>query len=301
MNQVLITIRRGAVILAVFSLVAEAAADSPTSSLGSCADPAADIEVALISKTSPTVGRVRITGIVKNLGPAAWTATSPSHRLQMVLARGDAGARSEGEPVQPAIAIQQLAPGQQYRIDYQTNWDTDRKDSHPNFIVRFFESGQIGTRSAAYRPDCRSDNNRKEITAADINRLFQPAAPEKPLRAQSYRLLGGIGVNTVETQLAYTRGSTNAGRLTASVAAPYTGTSDEVPINGSNGAVKIRVHIPCDVKGTSGSDPRPVTITYRLWGSLSLPGGSGWVPSFSVEQSIRYRELCSLSPTGKTN
>ena len=167
--------------------------------------------------------------------------------------------------------------------------------------MRFFDSGQVGARPAAYSLDCRSANNRKEITAADINKLFQPAAPEKPLQAQSYRLLGGIGVNTVETELAYHRSSANAGKLTASVAAPYSGTSDEIPISGKSVTAQIRVHIPCAVKETSDPNARPVTITYQLWASLSLPGGSGWVPSFSVEQSIPYHELCGYSPAGKTN
>ena len=301
MKQTLTTTGCSAVLLLVFSLTAEAqtAVSAPAAAL--CTDPAADIELALISKSGPIAGRVRITGIVKNLGNAAWVAASPSHRLQLVLARRNSEAQSDGEPVQPAIAIQQLAPGEQYRIDYQTNWDTDKKDSRPGFIVRFFESGQVGARPASSRPDCRSDNNRKEIAAADIDRLFQPAEPEKSLKAQSYRLLGGVGVNTVETQLAYNRSSSNAGKLTASVAAPYAGTSDEVPINGSSGTAKIRVHIPCDMKETSDPIAQPVTITYRLWGSLSLPGGSGWVPSFSVEQSIPYRALCSPDATGNTN
>lgn len=298
MKHTLNTTGYGAAALLVFSLTVEAGSSAPGAN--PCADPAADIAVALISKTGPSTGRVRITGIVKNLGNAAWIATSPSHRLQMVLAQKNSEARQDGVPVQPAIAIQQLSPGQQYRIDFQTDWDVAASTSYPRFMVYFFDSGKIGTQPAPRR-DCRSDNNRREITAADINKLFQPTAPEKPLKAQSYRLLGGVGVNTVETQLAYNRNSANAGKLTASVAAPYTGTSDEVPISGNNGTAKIRVHIPCDAKETSGSDPRPVTITYRLLGSLSLPGGSGWVPSFSVEQSIPYRELCSPGPTGKTN
>lgn len=287
--------------LAVFSLVAGAEPGASAPGLSSCADPAADVELALISKTGPTSGRVRITAVVKNLGNAAWNATSPSHHLQMVLARRDNGSRPDGEPVQPAIAIRQLAPGQQYRIDYQTDWDTDKKAPQPRFIVRFSDSGQPGTGPANYRPDCRSDNNRTEIIAADIDKLFQPAAPPQPLKVESYRLLGGIGVNTVETQLAYRRGMTNTGKLTATAAAPYAGTSDDAPLNGDSGMVKIRVHIPCDAKETPGTNPPPVIITYRLWGTLGLPGGSGWVPGFGLEQSIPYRELCGPGPADKPN
>lgn len=287
--------------LFVFNLMVGGWALSPAHGATLCADPAADIELALISKFGPTAGRVRVTGIVKNLGKAAWTATSPSHHLQMVLARRDAGTPADGAPAQPAIAIRQLAPGQQYRIDYQTDWDTDKTGPYPGYVVRFFDAGRMGARPAAYQPDCRANNNRKEVTAADINRLFQAAVPVKALRAQSYRLLGGVGVNTVETQFAYNRSTANAGKLTASVAAPYTGTSDDVPISGTKGTAKIRVHIPCDVKETSGPAPRPVTITYRLWGSLGLPGGSSWVPSLSAEQSIPYRELCLSTVTSKIN
>jgi hypothetical protein len=285
--------------LAVFSLVAVAESGPSAPGTTPCADPAADIELALISKSGPTAGRVRISGIVKNLGTVPWTATSPSHRLQAVLAQRNSRARPEGEPVQPAIAIRQLAPGQQYRIDHQVNWETIKHASYPRFVVRFFDSGQVGARPAAYSLDCRSANNRKEITAADINRLFQPAVPEKPLKARSYRLLGGIGVNTVETELVYHRNSAYTGKLTASVAAPYSGTSDEVPISGKSGTAQIRVHIPCDVKAASDRDARPVTITYRLWSSLGLPGGSASKPGFSIKQSIPYHELCGLAPTGK--
>jgi hypothetical protein len=289
-----------AAVLLVFSLVAEGAVSSAPGTTP-CADPAADIELALISKTGRSTGRVRITAVVKNLGNVAWTATSPSHHLQMVLARRDNGARPEGTPVQPAIAIRHLAPGQQYRIDHQLDWETGKHAAYLRFLARFSDAGQTGARPAPPRPDCRPDNNRREITAADIDKLFQPAAPPLPLKVVSYRLLGGIGVNTVETQLAYRREAANVAKLTASVAVPYTGTSDDVPLNEDSGTAKIRVHIPCDAPETPGANPPPVIITYRLWGTLGLPGGAGWVPGFSVDQSIPYRELCGPGPADKPN
>jgi hypothetical protein len=285
------------VMLAAFSLGAEAADGSSAPASITCADPAADIEMTLISKTGPATGRVRITGVVKNLGTATWIATSPSHRLQMVLAQKDSEANPPGNPVQPPIAIAQLSPGQQFRIDHQMNWDTSKSSSYPRFIVKFSDSGQIGAYPARYHPDCRTDNNRKEVTAADIDKLFGSAAPSgKPLTAQNYRLLGGVGVNTVEALLGYSKTSAAAGKITASVAAPYRGTSDEVPIEGNSGSARIRVHIPCDIQNASTVPARPVDITYRLWGSLGLPGSSSWVVSFSTEQSIPYSELCGAAP-----
>lgn len=283
--------------LAAFSLGAEAADGSSAPASVSCADPAADIEVALISKTGPTTGRVRITGVVKNLGTATWTATSPTHRLQMVLTQKDSEARPQGHPVQPPVAFSQLAPGQQFRIDHQMNWDKSKSTSYPRFIVKLSDSGQIGAYPTQYHPDCRTDNNHKEITAADINKLFGPVAPSgKPLTVQSYRLLGGVGVNTVEALLGYSKTSAAAGKITASVSAPYSGTSEQVPIEGNSGSAKIRIHIPCDNQNASTVPSRPVDITYRLWGSLGLPGGSSWLVSFSTEQSIPYSELCGAAP-----
>lgn len=287
-----------AAVLLVFSLVAEGAVSSAPGAIP-CADPAADIELALISKTGPSAGRVRITAVVKNLGNAAWTATSPSHHLQMVLARRDDGARPEGEPLQPAIAIRQLLPGQQYRIDHQLDWEAGKHAAYPRFLARFSDAGQAAARHTPLRPDCRPDNNRREITVADIDKLFQPPAPPL-LKIESYRLLGGVGVNTVETRLVYRRVAANVAKLTASVAAPYTGTSDDVPLSGDSGTAKIRVHIPCDAQETPGTNPPPVTITCRSWSTLGLLGGSGWVPGFSVEQSIPYRELCGPGPAGNS-
>ncbi len=105
------------VVLTVLCLGAGAVFAASASGAKPCADPAADIEIALISKTGPTTGRVRITGIVSNNGSAAWVATSRSHRLQMVLARKDSATRPDGIPVEPAIAIAQLKPGERFKID----------------------------------------------------------------------------------------------------------------------------------------------------------------------------------------
>ncbi len=286
--------------MAAFCLIAEGATRLSAPGSTSCADPAADIEVALVSKTGPTTGRVRITGVVKNLGNATWTASRSTHRLQIILAQKNSESRPQGDPAEPPVALAQLAPGQKFRIDHQMNWDASANTTYPKFILRFSDSGQAGASSVTYSPDCRQENNRKEISAVDINKLFGPRPPAgQPLMAQSYRLLGGGGVNTVETILAYNKTSPAAGKITASVAAPYRGTADEVPITGNTGSAKIRVQIPCDHKDVSSLPSRPVSITYRLWNSLGQPGTSRWVAGFSTEQSIPYSELCVARPAAR--
>jgi hypothetical protein len=299
MRHAITTRRCRAVVLTVLGLNAGAVFPAPASGVKPCADPAVDIEIALISKTGPATGRVRITAILKNAGPAAWVATSRSHRLRMVLAQEDAADRPQGRRVEPAIAIAQLKPGERFKIDHQMNWDARTRASYPKFSARVFNVGRIASHVALSSLDCRGDNNRKEITVADINKLFGPVMPAgPPLKVQRYRLLGGVGVNTVETTLAYVRASSAAGKITASVAAPYSGTSDEVPIEGKSGTARIRVNVPCDGGDGSNRPPSPVTIAYRLWGSLSLPGTTSWVVGFSTEQTIPYREICSARSPG---
>ncbi len=292
MRHALTTMGCRAVVLTALCLRAEAALAAPASGAEPCADPAADIEIALISKTGPTTGRVRITGVVKNIGSAAWVATGPAHRLQMVLAQQSSADRPDTEPVEPVIAIARLKPGEQFKIDHQVNWDARTSGSYPKFILRIFDTGATTPVGATDR-DCRRDNDRKEITAADIDKLFGPVPPSGPrLKLQHYRLLGGVGVNTVAATLSYERSSSVPGEITASVAPPYSGISEEVPIMGKAGTAGIRVNIPCDRKLTSNPPPPAVTITYRLWGSTGLPGASSWVLGSSLEQSIPYGKLC---------
>lgn len=292
MRHALTTMGCCAVVLTALGLRAEAVLAAPASNAEPCADPAADIEIALISKTGPTTGRVRITGIVKNVGSAAWVATSPAQRLQMVLAQQSSADPPDTEPVEPVIAIAQLKPGEQFKIDHQVNWDARTRGLYPKFILRIFDTGATTLVGATDR-DCHSDDNRKEITAADINKLFGPVPPSGPLlRLQHYHLLGGVGVNTVAATLSYDRSSSVPGEITASVAAPYSGISEEVPIAGKAGTASVRVNIPCDRKQTSNSPPPPVVITYRLWGSTGLPGASSGLLGSSLEQSIPYGKLC---------
>ncbi|MDH3513721.1 MAG: hypothetical protein OEM83_02495 [Gammaproteobacteria bacterium] len=297
MNYPLITAGCCVALAAAFSPAAESQTPS-TPGPTRCADPAADNEVVLVSKFGPASGRVRITGIVTNRGTTAWKPTTSTHRLRMVLASKNSAADPETQ-LAPPVDIFQLEPGQQYRIDHQVNWDANLNAAFPKYIVRFSDAGQVGAKAGQYNPNCRTDNDRREIAPSDINRLFVARPPDPPLRIQDYRLLGGVGINTVETTLSYSKNSANAGKITASVADPDSGTANAIPVSGSTGNTKLRVHVPCDRKNIPNFVQPDVSITYRLWGSLILHGGSGWVPGYSVEQTIPYRELCPIQPPGK--
>ncbi|MEK7207480.1 MAG: hypothetical protein AAB134_06325, partial [Pseudomonadota bacterium] len=192
-----------AIVLTAFSLLAEGVSNSPVSNRStSCPDQAVDIQATLVSRSGPDTGRVRIIGQVKNLGPEPWIAASRLHRLRMELVTITSASRPHGELVEPPIDIARLDAGGQYRIDHQMDWRMSKEANYPRFLIRFSELGK--PERAFTRADCRSDNNRKEITPADINHLFGVApVPAIPLKVVSYRLLGGEGINTVESALAY--------------------------------------------------------------------------------------------------
>ncbi len=279
------------IIASAMSVAAGKATKAPART--QCADPAVAMEATLVSKSGPGMGRVRISGTAKNLGSTAWVPTSSGQRLQLVLTAQRSAMQSAGEPVEPAVEIARLAPGQQFKIDHQTNWETGMNQTFPKFRIELYETGKRGPLPKAYHPDCQSKNNSKEIAAADIDSLFQaPVSAAGPLTVHGYHLFSAGGNTIVETRLAYQRSSSGAGRLTASVAAPYVGTAEPAPISGRSGSATIRVEIPCS-QVLLNHVSAPLTITYRLWGSLSKPGEtSSWVGSFSTAHAISYQELC---------
>lgn len=137
-----------------------------------CADPAADIQVHLLNTTSPGKGRVRISGVLTNIGQTPWIATSYTHRLRAVLSIKLSEATPHGTPV-ASRNVAPLAVGQQERLDYEMDWEVKPNARYPKFVMRLDETGQAQyDKHPLYKPDCRNDNNVKQITAAELNALF---------------------------------------------------------------------------------------------------------------------------------
>lgn len=251
-----------------------------------CADPAGDIKLQLLSKAAANKGRVRVTGVVTNAGATAWIATTYTHRLRAVLAVKVNESSPSGTPV-ATRDLNGLGAGQSVTLDYELDWEAKANAQYPKFMIRFNETGQVDYQKfPLYRPDCRTDNNVKQISAADINALFGPLPPPPaPLKIQSYRLSGGTKTGKiVETMLAYQRDGSGAARLSAAVTAPHAGTADAVSIAGTSGSATVRVRIDCRKQTSGGAGP--VRITYTLTQLLSTPLGSTWIPAGSVSHTL---------------
>jgi hypothetical protein len=151
-----------------------------------CADPAVDIRLLLLSKTAANKGRVRVTGVVTNAGATTWIATTYTHRLRSVLAVKANESYPLGTPV-ATRDLSDLGAGQSVTLDYEIDWEAKANAQYPKFMIRFNETGQVDYQKfPLYRPDCRTDNNVKQISAVDINALFGPLpTPPAPLKIQN--------------------------------------------------------------------------------------------------------------------
>lgn len=253
-----------------------------------CADPAADIRVELLSKTAATSGRVRITGVLRNAGAAAWVPSKYGHRLVAVLAIKTSEAQPNGTPVVSGLSIDGLAPGQERRISYETNWEAKYGAQYPKFLMRFHHS-VIPDYSArpGYDPNCRSDNDRKEIAATVVAALFGPLTPPPPpLRAVSHRMSGG----DLEAVLAFAKDGDSAARIRTG-AVPR-GTADEVAVSGRSGTATVRVRGVC-----TGTPAGTLQLTHELVVTAGFgPLGSATVSVGSLEQRLSLAALCLAQP-----
>ncbi len=274
-----------------------------------CADPAVDIGVQLLSKTSATQGRIRITAVVKNEGQVAWTATSYTHYLNGLLTGKYNEQNYNGQPLEPAHKINGLGVGQQVTLTHEMNWTAQQNALYPKFIMRVSDAGQADySKTAKEKLNCRTDNDRKEIDAGEGNKLFGDIPPPPaPLTIQSYKTELGAVIASIH----YNRAADGVARIRGGVEPPHSGKAAEVSINAKTGTVNVRVGVTCatggDGKGEKNVGEKGfvkaegVKLSYGLSESLSAgPLGSSWVPAGAVSHVVPYAKICNdpMTPTG---
>ncbi|MBI2882963.1 MAG: hypothetical protein HYY11_03490 [Candidatus Methylomirabilis oxyfera] len=123
-----------------------------------CADLAAQrIDFSLISKVSQFQGLVRITGVVKNVSPVAYTGAQRLNLFQKnhLVASQD-------------FPHLNLAPGQEVTVAYERDWNASSSSEGefpPTYMLRLAPNHSTG-------PDCNIANNQVERSGADISKLF---------------------------------------------------------------------------------------------------------------------------------
>ncbi len=136
-----------------------------------CADPMAQgVNYTLVSRTARFQGRVRITGVVRNQGTAAYQ--SGANQQIAYLYEQNPGA-------QPRLvaqrAFQNLNPGQEVQVVFERTWNSSSPSEGefpPAYIVAIGYDPDIRLDGNLNNDDCRLGNNRLERSGTEINALF---------------------------------------------------------------------------------------------------------------------------------
>jgi len=132
-----------------------------------CRDPAAQsLTFVVLSRDAahPTRGRIRVTGVIRNIGNAEFV--SDPRQAKALLAETPPG----GHPtVRAEQAIARLAPGASLTLNYETTWDTAR-EFPSKFTLRVDYDPDILSDANRKNDDCNSNNNSRELSGEQINR-----------------------------------------------------------------------------------------------------------------------------------
>lgn len=139
----------------------------------SCPDPAAqEIRFEIVRKTSQFDGRVRITGIIKNVGAKAFT--SGPNQAAIHLYQMPAGATSGGTLVAQRN-FQNLAPGATLSVSYERDWHSSSPNEGefpPTYRLLITYDPDIYMDGNEDNDDCNQNNNTKDRSGSGINDLF---------------------------------------------------------------------------------------------------------------------------------
>jgi len=137
-----------------------------------CRDPAAiSLKFRVVSrdpKWPTTQGRIRIEGVVKNVGNAAFE----SDPRQAVAELSEVPAAGRGT-VKAHQNIPRLDPGAQIILHYETAWDTAR-EFPPKYVLQITYDPDIYLDANKKNDDCNRNNNRTELTGDQIRRTWPP-------------------------------------------------------------------------------------------------------------------------------
>lgn len=140
---------------------------SPQPVLRRCPDPAArQIDFQLIQRTNQFNGRVRITGVVRNVGRAAYES-NPGQQIAYLY---------ENERLVAQRSFQNLTPGQEVRVVYVRDWNISSPaegEFPPTYKLIIGYDPDIAIDGNPRNDDCNLNNNRRERSGEDIRALFR--------------------------------------------------------------------------------------------------------------------------------
>ncbi len=133
-----------------------------------CPDPGvASIDYAILSRTTPFQGRVRITGTVKNLGRAPYVSNPRQQSVLLYEVPAAGPARLVAQR-----AFQNLAPDEAVTVAFDRDWRSS-EEFPPSYRVIISYDPDILLDSNPKNDDCGAANNRRERPGGEISALFR--------------------------------------------------------------------------------------------------------------------------------
>ncbi len=137
-----------------------------------CPDPAVQrIDFAIVSKTSQFSGKVRITGVIKNVGLEPYI--SGPNQQAVYLYEGPMGGKAN---LVATKKFQNLNPGQEVKVIYERNWHASSPaegEFPPSYRVLISYDPDIRMDGNPKNDDCNINNNQMERSGTEINALFK--------------------------------------------------------------------------------------------------------------------------------
>lgn len=159
-----------------------------------CPDPAAQrIDFGILSKSSQFQGRVRVTGIVKNVGIGAYES-SPTQQNMLLY---------EDTRVVANQPFHNLTPGQEVRVTYDRNWNASSPSEGefpPTYKLLVVYDPDIKLDSNPKNDDCNGGNNRLERSGSGINDLFKADKSSSGLPVKPPKVPGSMYMTSLECE-----------------------------------------------------------------------------------------------------
>lgn len=126
-------------------------------------DPAVTaLQYELVELTGDNVGRVRITGKIKNIGQTAFSSSSGQQSLQLY---------EGGTLVATEDFINMLIDGE-VTVTYEREWSVSDEFKPDQYVLLISYDPDIYIDDNLLNDDCNQDNNRRERDAGEIDDLF---------------------------------------------------------------------------------------------------------------------------------
>lgn len=119
------------------------------------------IDFSLVEQTSDTTGRVRIVGVIENLGSGTFSSSAGQQNVHLL----------EGTTEVASTDFVMMETGDFVMVTYERDWDTSN-EFPPVYRVAITYDPDIFIDGNAANDDCATSDNALERDGAEINSLF---------------------------------------------------------------------------------------------------------------------------------